>query len=98
MDLEEKVHLPFLSGAEKFLFAQVQESTCTNLFALVRRMAGANPTLGADDVETIVQMQAGSDAEYFMRVAGRVFDAIHAEAIHNTMLSDYRCQYIRSSK
>jgi len=100
MDLEEKVQLPFLSGAERYLFAQVQERTHTSLLALLypRANAGPAPHVSTEDVERIVQMQAGSDAEYFMRVAGRSFDAIHAEAIHNTMLSDYRCQYIRRSR
>ncbi|HUL64866.1 MAG TPA: hypothetical protein VLW55_09640 [Burkholderiaceae bacterium] len=100
MDLEEKVQLPFLSGAERFLFAQVQERSHRSLSALLRPMGDADPAphVSTDDVERIVQTQAGCDAEYFMRLAGRAFDAIHAEAIHNTMLSDYRCQHIRRSK
>jgi hypothetical protein len=100
MDLEEKVQLPFLSGAERFLFAQVQERSHTSLSALLRRGADTDqaPHVSTEDVERIVQTQAGCDAEYFMRVAGRAFDAIHAEAIHNAMLSDYRCQYIRRPK
>src|SRR5262245_18505170 len=100
MDLEEKVQLPFLSGAERYLFAQGQERTHLSLLALLHPIANAGPVprVSTDYVERIVQMQAGCDAEYFMRVAGRPFDAIHAEAIHNTMLSDYRCQYIRRSK
>jgi hypothetical protein len=32
-----------------------------------------------------------------MRIAGRAFDAVHAEAIHSAMLADYRRQYIGDS-
>lgn len=47
-------------------------------------------------VDGIVQMQAQADAEYFVRVAGRAFDAAQAQAIHATMLGAYRWQYIVS--
>jgi hypothetical protein len=47
-------------------------------------------------VDGILQMQAGADAKYFARVAGRAFDAAEAEAIHNTILAAYRWQYITS--
>jgi len=47
-------------------------------------------------VDGIVQMQAKADAEYFVGVAGRVFDHAQARAIHATMLGAYRWQYIAS--
>ncbi|HUL65628.1 MAG TPA: hypothetical protein VLW55_13515 [Burkholderiaceae bacterium] len=47
-------------------------------------------------VDGIVQMQARADAEYFTQVAGRSFDSDQAQAIHATMLSAYRWQYIVS--
>jgi hypothetical protein len=47
-------------------------------------------------VDGIVQMQAKADAEYFERVAGRVFDEAQSRAIHATMLAAYRWQYIVS--
>src|SRR5262249_58479334 len=97
MDLEEKVQLSFLSGAERFLFAQVQERSHMSLSGLLRPKAdaGAAPHVSIDDIERIVQVQAGCGAQYFMRVAGRAFHAIHAEAIHNTILSDHRCHHLR---
>jgi hypothetical protein len=45
-------------------------------------------------VDGIVQMQAKADAEYFVRAAGRRFDADEQRAIHATMLAAYRWQYI----
>lgn len=104
LELDERVpdarsgvrQLPFLSGAEKYLFAQVQSRACANLVARLERIVTTDVE-NRDAFERIVQTQAGSDAEYFMRAAGRAFDAIHAEAIHNTMLADYRRQYVRSS-
>ena len=45
-------------------------------------------------VDGIVQMQARADAEYFVQVAGRAFDAGQVQAIHVTMLKAYRWQYI----
>ena len=47
-------------------------------------------------VDGIVQTQARADAEYFVQVAGRAFDAAHVQAIHATMLGAYRWQYIVS--
>jgi hypothetical protein len=47
-------------------------------------------------VDGIVQMQAQSDADYFVQVAGRDFDDAQAQAIHATMLGAYRRQYIVS--
>ena len=50
-------------------------------------------------VDGIVQMQAKADAEYFVQVlqgAGRVLDDGQSQAIHATMLSAYRWQYIVS--
>jgi hypothetical protein len=45
-------------------------------------------------VDGIVQMQAKADADYFVRVAGQVFDDAQVRAIHSTMLGAYRWQYI----
>jgi hypothetical protein len=47
-------------------------------------------------VDGICQMQAGADAGYFVRAAGRSFDAEQQQAIERTMLSAYRWQYILS--
>lgn len=47
-------------------------------------------------VDGIVQMQAQADADYFVQVAGRNFDAAQAQAIHATTLAAYRWQYITS--
>jgi hypothetical protein len=47
-------------------------------------------------VDGICQMQAQADAEYFVRVAGRSFNAEQDDAIHTTMLGAYRWQYIVS--
>ena len=47
-------------------------------------------------VDGICQMQAQADAEYFIRVAGRGFNAEEEGAIHATMLRAYRWQYILS--
>jgi hypothetical protein len=44
----------------------------------------------------IVQMQAKADADYFVQVAGRVFDDAQVHAIHATMLGAYRWQYVAS--
>jgi hypothetical protein len=41
-------------------------------------------------------MQAQADAEYFVQVAGRAFDAAQTKAIGDTMLAAYRWQYIVS--
>jgi hypothetical protein len=89
--------LPFLSAPEKSVFARVQRRTY--LIALLERALDEGPLrhASAEAVERIVQFRAGSDAECFMRIAGRAFDAVHAEAIHNAMLADYRRQYMRES-
>jgi len=95
-ELSSAAQLPFLSGAEKSLLARVQGRTYANLFALLDRVVdGESIRPGSAAVDRIVQNQAGTDAEYFMRLVGRAFDAIHAEAIHNTMLADYRRRCMR---
>jgi hypothetical protein len=90
--------LRFLSAEEKCVFSRVQRRTY--LFALLERFAGDDPRreAGVEAAERIVQLRAGSDAECFMRIAGRAFDAVHSEAIHNAMLADYRRRYIRGSR
>lgn len=45
-------------------------------------------------VDGICQIQAKADADYFVRVAGRAFDAKQVQAIGATMLAAYRWQYI----
>jgi hypothetical protein len=45
-------------------------------------------------VDGICQMQAAADADYFVRAAGRAFDAKQAQAIGATTLAAYRWQYI----
>jgi len=47
-------------------------------------------------VDGILQMQAKADADYFLGVVGRSFDASRASAVHATMLAAYRWQYIVS--
>jgi hypothetical protein len=47
-------------------------------------------------VDGILQMQAGADTDYFLRVAGRVFGKSEADRIRKTMLAAYRWQYILS--
>ncbi len=47
-------------------------------------------------VDGIVRTQATADADYFIRVAGRAFDADQRQAIHATTLAAYRWQYITS--
>lgn len=47
-------------------------------------------------VDGIVQMQAKADGEYFVQVAGRVFDNMQIQAIQKTLLDAYRWQYIVS--
>jgi hypothetical protein len=41
-------------------------------------------------------MQAKADAEYFLAVVGRRFDASREAAVHATLLAAYRWQYIVS--
>ncbi|HTT09638.1 MAG TPA: hypothetical protein VMG60_02015 [Burkholderiaceae bacterium] len=89
--------LRFLSAEEQCVFSRLQRRTY--LFALLERAVGDDPSAqaGPDAAARIVQLRAGSDAECFMRIAGRAFDAVHAEAIHNAVLADYRRQYIGRS-
>ena len=47
-------------------------------------------------VDGICQMQAGADAAYFARVAGRAFDEGQQQAIAATTLAAYRWQYLTS--
>ncbi len=47
-------------------------------------------------VDGICQLQAAGDADYFVRVAGRSFDADEIKAIAATTLRAYRWQYILS--
>jgi hypothetical protein len=47
-------------------------------------------------VDGIVRVQAQADADYFVAVAGRTFDAGEVQAIQATMLRAYRWQYIVS--
>jgi hypothetical protein len=47
-------------------------------------------------VDGLLQMQAGSDAAYFVSAAGRAFDGVEAAAIHACVLRAYRYQYIVS--
>jgi hypothetical protein len=47
-------------------------------------------------VDGILQMQAGADADYFLRVCGRTFDRAQVQKLRDTMLQAYRWQYIGS--
>jgi hypothetical protein len=47
-------------------------------------------------VDGICRMQAEADAQYFVQVAGRAFDASEVQALHATTLAAYRWQYIVS--
>lgn len=47
-------------------------------------------------VDGILQLQAKADTDYFVRVAGRVFDRAQADAIGDVFLRAYRWQYIVS--
>jgi hypothetical protein len=47
-------------------------------------------------VDGILQVQAGADTDYFLRVCGRVFDKLQVTQIKDTMLRAYRWQYISS--
>jgi len=44
----------------------------------------------------ILQMQAGADTDYFLRVCGRAFGKAEVEELRDTMLKAYRWQYIVS--
>jgi hypothetical protein len=67
------------------------------------RLSAAERDRGVDDlialvaaVDGILQMQANADAEYFLQVAGRTFDAAQEETLRRTVLKAYRWQYIGS--
>jgi hypothetical protein len=67
------------------------------------KLSAAERDRGVDDlialvaaVDGILQMQANADAEYFLQVAGRTFDAAQEEALRRTVLKAYRWQYIGS--
>ena len=47
-------------------------------------------------VDGILQMQAGADTDYFLRVCGRTFGSAEVEKLRGTMLKAYRWQYIVS--
>lgn len=47
-------------------------------------------------VDGILQVQAGADADYFVRSCGRPFDRNETDKIKKTMLAAYRWQYIVS--
>ena len=47
-------------------------------------------------VDGILQMQAGADAEYFLKVCGRNLRPTEEDSIRKTMLAAYRWQYIVS--
>ncbi len=47
-------------------------------------------------VDGILQMQAGADADYFLRECGRTFDKAKVQALRDVMLKAYRWQYITS--
>jgi len=47
-------------------------------------------------VDGILQVQAAADTDYFLRVAGRVFDKSQTMRIKDAMLKAYRWQYITS--
>ncbi|HSC01281.1 MAG TPA: hypothetical protein VLE45_15285, partial [Burkholderiaceae bacterium] len=47
-------------------------------------------------VDGICRMQAAADAEYFVQVAGRIFDAAQTKAVGDTLLAAYRWQYVVS--
>jgi hypothetical protein len=47
-------------------------------------------------VDGILQMQAGADTDYFLRVCGRTFAKVEVQKLRDTMLKAYRWQYIVS--
>jgi hypothetical protein len=47
-------------------------------------------------VDGILQTQAASDSDYFLRVCGRIFNPAQAGRLRQTMLAAYRWQYIVS--
>jgi len=47
-------------------------------------------------VDGILQMQAGADTDYFLRMCGRTFAKAEVQKLRDTMLKAYRWQYIVS--
>jgi hypothetical protein len=66
------------------LTPEARDQAVTDLIALV----------GA--VDGLLQMQASADADYFLRICGRVFGREEVERIGATFLKAYRWQYIVS--
>jgi hypothetical protein len=91
-----------------FLFHAREESQHAILDELEWQRENAKLTSGERDqavtdlidlvaaVDGILQMQAASDTDYFLRVCGRAFDKAQVERIKTTMLGAYRWQYIGS--
>jgi hypothetical protein len=89
-----------------FLFHWKEESQHAILDELEWRREHAQLTeaernQGVDDlivlvgaVDGILQAQAEADASYFLRNAGRTFDADERVAVHDRLLAAYRWQYI----
>lgn len=66
------------------LSAQARDRAVDDLIALV----------GA--VDGLLQMQAGADADYFVKVCGRALTSAQAESVRAALLNAYRWQYIVS--
>ncbi|HEX2541866.1 MAG TPA: hypothetical protein VHM00_12385 [Caldimonas sp.] len=91
-----------------FLFHWKEESQHAIVDELEWRRLDAKVTdaereQGVDDlialvgaVDGVCQMQAGADAEFFLRHAERVFSPAQARAVHEVVLKAYRWQYIVS--
>jgi hypothetical protein len=47
-------------------------------------------------IDGILQLQSDADADYFLRICGRLFDGRQVEQLRATMLKAYRFQYIVS--
>jgi hypothetical protein len=47
-------------------------------------------------VDGILKAQSAADADYFLRVCGRIFDKAQVQALRDSMLKAYRWQYITS--
>jgi hypothetical protein len=67
------------------------------------RISAAERDIAVDDLITLVgavdgllQMQAGADAEYFLKVCGRSLSARETERVRAGILKAYRWQYIVS--
>jgi hypothetical protein len=67
------------------------------------KLSDAERDRGVDDlialvgaVDGILQMQSKADADYFVRIAGRSFDAAEEETLRHALLKAYRWQYIGS--